>query len=142
MKPTLQPAILCDIDGTLAHMSGRSPYDWARVEEDAVDENVREILELYHYNTEVRIILLSGRDEVCRKETLRWLDHHLVSYDELLMRPNGDIRKDNIVKAELYNQFIKDKVNVRFVLDDRDQVVKMWREELGLVCFQVAPGAF
>jgi hypothetical protein len=142
MTAILQPAILCDIDGTLAHMRGRSPYDWGRVEEDFVDENVREILELYHYNTEVRIILLSGRDDVCRKETIRWLDHHLVSYDELLMRSNGDNRKDNIVKAELFNEFVKDRYKVRFILDDRDQVVKMWREELGLTCFQVAPGDF
>lgn len=142
MTAIQQPAILCDIDGTLAHMMGRSPYDWSRVEEDFIDENVREILELYHYNTEVRIILMSGRDEVCRKETIRWLDHHLVSYDELLMRGANDTRKDNVVKMELYNEFIKDRYKVRFILDDRDQVVKMWREELGLVCFQVAPGAF
>ena len=31
--------------------------------------------------------------------------------------------------------------DVKFVLDDRDQVVEMWRD-MGLPCFQVAPGDF
>ena len=33
-------------------------------------------------------------------------------------------------------------VEVEGVLDDRDRVVKMWREELGLTCLPVAPGNF
>ena len=32
--------------------------------------------------------------------------------------------------------------DVAGVLDDRDQVVKMWRNELGLTCLQVAEGNF
>ena len=52
-----------------------------------------------------------------------------------------DSRKDSIVKQEIYEMCIKDKYNVLFVLDDRDQVVNMWREQ-GLKCLQVAEGNF
>lgn len=57
------------------------------------------------------------------------------------MRPEGDERKDSIVKQEIYEKYIKDRYNVRFVLDDRNQVVDMWRE-VGLKVLQVAPGDF
>jgi hypothetical protein len=57
------------------------------------------------------------------------------------MRPTGDQRKDNIVKRELFDTWVRGKYNVRFCLDDRDQVVEGWRA-MGLTCFQVQPGAF
>jgi hypothetical protein len=57
------------------------------------------------------------------------------------MRSAGDMRKDSIVKEEIYRQEILGRYNVWFVLDDRNQVVDMWRL-LGLRCLQVAPGNF
>ena len=62
-------------------------------------------------------------------------------FDDLYMRLPNDLRKDSIVKQEIYEMCIKDKYNVLFVLDDRDQVVNMWREQ-GLKCLQVAEGNF
>ena len=57
------------------------------------------------------------------------------------MREEGDRRKDNIVKYEIFNKFIRDKYCVNYVLDDRNQVVEMWRK-LGLRTLQVADGNF
>jgi hypothetical protein len=57
------------------------------------------------------------------------------------MREAGDSRKDSIVKQELYEKHIEPSYDVFVVLDDRNQVVDMWRS-LGLVCLQVAPGDF
>ncbi len=133
-------AIICDIDGTLAHHTDRSPYAWHRVGEDLLDDAVKEVLGLYRPSHAV--ILLSGRDGVCRPETEAWLAQHNVKYDHLFMRAEGDNRKDNIIKRELFDELVKDNYQVTFVLDDRDQVVNMWRNELGLKVFQVAPGAF
>ena len=42
----------------------------------------------------------------------------------------------------MYNKFIKNKFREEFILDDRDQVVQMWREDLKLKCFQVNYGNF
>lgn len=50
-------------------------------------------------------------------------------------------RKDVVIKRELFDRYIRDNYQVLFVLDDRNQVVDMWRE-LGLKCLQVAPGDF
>jgi hypothetical protein len=57
------------------------------------------------------------------------------------MRAEGDTRKDSIIKEEIYRAEIENKYNVLFVLDDRNQVVELWRR-LGLTCLQVAEGNF
>jgi hypothetical protein len=53
----------------------------------------------------------------------------------------ADMRKDSVVKQELFERFVRDKYNISFILDDRQQVVDMWRG-LGLTVFQVAEGDF
>lgn len=134
-------AILVDIDGTLAKMKDRSPYDWMRVGEDTpVQAVISAVRAAWHAGYVV--VVMSGRDESCRAITEQWLRTHLeVSWFMLFMRPEGDNRADNIVKYELFNENVRYVYDIEYVLDDRDQVVKMWRE-LGLACFQVAPGAF
>lgn len=137
---------MIDIDGTLAHMNGRSPFEWKRVGEDDVDPELPNILSQLvsknHMDEEkTYIILLSGRDSVCRPETEKWLADHGIQYDHLYMRPEKDSRKDFEVKLELFNNHVRDNYRVRVVFDDRDQVVSLWRS-LGLKCYQVAEGDF
>lgn len=132
-------AVICDIDGTIAHMGERSPYDWHKVGTDNPDKTVIDLLR--RFNDRV-VILLSGRDEVCRPETVDWLAENRVPFHHLYMRPEGDSRKDSIIKRELFDKHIRDHFNVEFVLDDRNQVVDMWRNELGLKVLQVAEGNF
>lgn len=134
-------AIICDIDGTLAINNGtRSPYEWHRVGEDDLCYEINNLLKIYQKEG-YTIILVSGRDSVCRSETEAWLDKYGVKYGVLLMRNQDDNRKDVIVKQEIYDKYIKGKFNIEFVLDDRDQVVKMWREN-NLKCLQAAEGNF
>ncbi|GGM15372.1 hypothetical protein GCM10012279_36880 [Micromonospora yangpuensis] len=71
-----------------------------------------------------------------------WLAAQQVPYHELHMRTEKDNRKDSIIKAELYRTHVQGQHEVAFVIDDRDQVVRMWRHELGLACLQVAEGDF
>ncbi|TYC01679.1 polynucleotide kinase [Micromonospora sp. WP24] len=142
--PTTAPrprAVLVDIDGTLAERGDRSPYDWSRVGEDQPRPAVIELVQTLAAAGRHRIILLSGRDDVCRDQTVMWLDAQGVPFDELHMRARKDNRRDSVVKEELYRSRIEGRYRVAFVVDDRDQVVKMWRD-LGLDCFQVAEGAF
>lgn len=133
MKPT---AIMVDIDGTLAHMKNRSPYDYSKVMSDTLDDVVADITRKYKI-----VVVMSGRPESCREDTENWLRKHAIRFDKLFMRTTGDNRKDSIVKLELYKQYVEPNYNIFFVLDDRNQVVEMWREQ-GLKCLQVADGNF
>ena len=87
------------------------------------------------------IILVSGRDECCRKDTEAWLEKHNVPFVKLFMREEGDNEKDTVIKERIFRDHIASNYLVWFVLDDRDCVVKMWRD-LGLTCLQVAEGGF
>lgn len=139
--PELPPVMLVDIDGTVALMNGRSPYDWSRVGEDAPNPAVITAVRAMHAAGNA-IVFCSGRDEECRAETQAWLDLYVdVPYEGLFMRPAGDSRKDAIVKREIFDEEIRDRWRVIGVFDDRQQVVRMWRA-LGLTVFQVAEGDF
>ena len=129
-------AIICDIDGTLAHMQDRSPFDWSRVGDDTLDGEVADYLTMQHKQG-TSIILLSGRDGVCRPETEKWLEDNAISYDKLYMREEGDCRKDTIVKEEMFDRAVRNNYNVLHVLDDRPVVCDMWRD-LGLKVWSVA----
>jgi hypothetical protein len=139
----LPKAIICDIDGTLALLGNRNRYD-PTTGEDILNDPIANILKVYDSQTvlPVDLIIVTGREEKYREFTKNWLDANEIShYKQLYMRKNGDYRKDYIIKKEIYEKEIKGKYEVLFVLDDRDQVVKMWREE-GLTCLQVAYGNF
>jgi len=149
----LPSCIICDLDGTLSLFKGdwipkenqRSPYDWMRCANDLGNEPIKWLLHVAfvgeHQYSDLKIILLSGREDSAKAETIKFLKNNFVHYNELHMRKAGDSRDDRIVKQELYEAHIKDKYFVRFVLDDRDRVVNLWRD-LGLTCLQVAPGDF
>ncbi len=133
--------VLVDIDGTVALMHDRSPYDWARVGSDLPNPAVIAAVRAMHAAGHA-IVFCSGRDAVCRAETEAWLDLFVgVPYEALFMRPENDNRKDSIVKREIFDTEVRDRWRIVGVFDDRQQVVRMWRA-LGLTVFQVAEGDF
>lgn len=137
---TLPWAIVCDIDGTLAHMNGRSPYEFDKVSTDEVDVVVKDLV-IDAFNRGDRIIVMSGRDDICQTISEVWLTAKGIPWHETHFRVTGDKRKDSIVKRELFDASVRGQYRVRFVLDDRDQVVEGWRA-MGLKCLQVAAGSF
>jgi predicted kinase len=138
---SLPHAILCDLDGTLCLMNGRNPFDAATCEQDLPNNPVLNVLKNYK-KLGYTIILLSGRQDVHKPQTLAWLQNHQVEFDLLLMRRHKDMRKDSIIKREIFDNQIAGKYYIEFCLDDRNQVVDMWRNDLGLPCFQVFYGDF
>lgn len=142
----LPHCIIVDMDGTLALIhNGRSPYQDDLAYDDMVNEPVAKMVQGYLISHQrVKFIVMSGRDEGrSRAATERWLEEKFgYKPDALYMRTAGDTRHDNIIKRELYEKYVKDRFFVDFVVDDRDQVVRLWRDTLGLPCFQVGWGNF
>lgn len=132
----LEEAFIFDIDGTLAKMFGRGPFDWHRVGEDSPIAAVIKVAQALqkHY----RIVALSGRDEVCFDETMQWLIANGIFVDSLYMRPANSYIPDDIVKHELFYNNVAPSYNVIGVFDDRLKVCRMW-EEIGLTLFRVGP---
>jgi len=138
----LPKALICDIDGTIALRSERDPHDLSCVEQDTVNRPVLDaLLRLAEGGT--KIIFLTGRSRVCEDATYRWLRRNIPAYFpwELYMRAASDDWPDQFMKSDLFDRYVRGRFDVKWVLDDRDKVVHLWRG-LGLTCFQVADGAF
>ena len=149
-------AIIVDIDGTLALRNNRSPFDYTKVGEDRPDFRMCNIIKGLIESEELyEVFFVTGREDIgnCRELTEKWIEEHIYPHFyhkmgyipeenwKLIMRPEGDHRSDEIVKKELWEQKIKPWFDVVAVFDDRDRVVKMWREE-GLLCLQPYYGDF
>ena len=125
---------LVDVDGTVAINTTRSPFEWHRVDEDS--PNLPVIRLVQQLSQTHKIIIMSGRSEVCRELTEQWLDRYQIPHHELLMRSENDQRPDELVKSDLYHTHILGTYNTLGVVDDRPKVCRMWRR-LGLSVFQV-----
>jgi predicted kinase len=140
--PGLPTAIIVDLDGTYALIGDRSPYAADQCHLDTVNYVISDIIKAHVGAYGYEVILCSGRQSEFRAQTEMWLEDNGIHYSALFMRKEGDSRKDSIIKRELFEENIRGKWNIAFVLDDRDQVVSMWRNELGLTCLQVTEGNF
>ena len=128
--------VVCDIDGTIAAMGERSPYDYTKVHLDTVRREVALAALGICEGVGAEIVFVSGRELICRRETYDWLSKNVTTEFTLFMRPIKDNRPDTEIKREIYETFLEDKEIVA-VFDDRPCVVDMWND-LGLPVFAVA----
>ena len=141
-NPNLPNCVIFDVDGTLARMNGkRGPFEWHNVDRDDPDENIIRIADTMKHTPGIQVFIMTGRDGVALDKTKQWLDDVGVGYDNIFIRQPGDMRKDAIVKRELYENNIKGKYNIIAWVDDRAQVVEMLRG-LGITVLQCDWGDF
>lgn len=135
----MKEIVICDVDGTLSLKGDRGVFDFSRASEDKCNLPIADLVRIL--SRTFPIYIFTAREEMWRPQTEEFLMKFHIPYDALIMRRNKDYRKDSIVKRELWETHIKDRFGVFCVLDDRDQVVQMWREH-GITCLQVADGKF
>jgi len=143
--------ILFDIDGTLAEITHRRKFleqekkDWKsfndKMGDDVPNAPVVELYKTLWESGKYDIIIVSGRTEKYRELSEQWLAWNEIPFERLEMRPNGDSRADYIIKGELLDKFRAEGKEILFVVDDRQQVVDMWRRN-GIACLQCAEGNF
>ena len=153
--------IVVDIDGTVSKVGDRlkylqeEPKNWdafydACFEDEPYKDIINLLRTLYYNNVDgVEFVFCTGRRESCRIATKNWIREHIgfASSSTLLMRADGDKRHDTEVKPELLFEWqdrrlhLGDDWQVDFILEDRNSMVKKWRE-LGYRCLQVREGDF
>jgi hypothetical protein len=153
--------IICDIDGVVADCGHRLHFianadgsykedkDWRAFDKLAhLDKPIQEICDLIntlYFHDFAEIVFVTGRADRDnnRKVTEKWLRYYTgITSPDILMRPKGDVRSDHIVKAELWRNGPWRNSKVLFVLEDRQCVVDMWREEFGFRVLQTDKGDF
>lgn len=147
-EDTRQKAVICDLDGTLSLFELadgsklRNAYDASSADLDIINEPVARAL-VGMEKAGIKVVFVSGRTDNYRDQTLRFLDRVEKEYGlvsrELNMRSTGDRRPDEIVKKELYENFVEKVYKVIGVFDDRPKVIRLWRS-LGLFVFDCGKG--
>lgn len=146
------PTVLVDLDGTLADCNHRRHHaeagdykkfhDKLLVARDTLNPmvaaTVRGLLREGY-----TVLYVTGRDYSLEATTRTWLRNNGMWYYpfKLFMRGEGDDRPDHVIKLEILKLLRGMNYDITLAIDDRDSVVKMWREQ-GIQCFQVAPGDF
>jgi hypothetical protein len=140
----MRKAIIVDMDGTLALMGDRSPFDDHLAGADTPNmPEVSVVKAVLAADPSMALVVMSGRDAGRSLDvTMDWLVRHGFAPDLLLMRAHKDFRKDSVVKRDLFDAHVAGRFDVTMVFDDRDSVVAMWRHDLGLPVMQVADGSF
>ena len=140
LVPSVPYAVICDLDGTVAVMTDRGPFD-PNVENDVPRAEVMDAVCGLASTQNAKILLVSGRKEEARTSTEEWMKiNSTFRHDALFMRQNDDNRRDSIVKREIYDIHIAGKYNVIAVFDDRPQVIRECWRPLGLPVFDVGDG--
>lgn len=141
--------VVVDLDGTLCDCTHREHHaqnrEWdefhSKLHLDEPNKDVRMVVEaLSEYGA--TIIACTGRPHKYRAETLKWIAQWEIPIDDLLMRPDEDFRSDVEIKLDLLmNRINGDKEAVTLILEDREKVIEMWRNN-GFRCWAVTMGAY
>jgi phosphoglycolate phosphatase-like HAD superfamily hydrolase len=146
--------IIFDLDGTLAIINERrekatlpnGKMDWetffdpANIELDKPNVPVIDVFRVMAA-AGYRVGVFSGRDAISYNETLQWLQKYEVNFDFIRMRPIGSNTPDDVLKKQWLDDELNAGEEILCVFDDRDKVVKMWRDN-GITCMQVNYGDF
>jgi len=142
---------IIDIDGTIADNSHREHlakakrwsefFDLAHLD-SPIGHMRRLLVDLAAYDADTgeatnAIVYVSGRSSRIKAMTLEWLLRHAFpTPDALFMREESDHRPDHVIKVELLERVRAEFGEPTMAFDDRNSVVRMWRE-LGVPCMHV-----
>lgn len=144
----MKDTYIFDLDGTLS--DGRHRLHLLPAKEDAhkthawdafnlaagddtpILDNIRLMNELYQFGK--KIIILTGRSDVAKSITEKWLWEHGCNYNWLIMRPATDHRRDIEFKEDALTKIGLHKIVACF--DDLEHVAKHMRK-MGLTCHLV-----
>jgi hypothetical protein len=144
----LKKCFVFDLDGTICDVRHRrqfvatKPRNWdawnAGLVNDTPNIAVQIVFQALRNDQEVDLIIVSGRSDDYKEQTIKWLTDNEIFYDEIYMRKYKDHRDDAVVKGEIADEIEKTH-QILGVFDDRQRVVNMWIER-GIWVFDVGQG--
>ncbi|WWD14300.1 polynucleotide kinase [Klebsiella phage SmellyBerry] len=146
-KPMNRNICIFDLDGTLSDGTHRlhllpkkdlhlteswSEFNGASIGDSPIQSTIDVANALYRSG--MTVIILTGRSDEVKTETMIWLDRYGVKYDSLIMRRASDNRKDTVIKEEELRKIGLDRIVAAW--DDSPNVIAHLRG-LGITTYQV-----
>lgn len=132
----MRSAAVFDLDGTLADDGHRRKHVetkkkdfnlyYSLMPQDKPKAEVFKLLDMCQKQG-MAIVILTGRPEKYREETMMWLAKHRVQYDLLEMRGDNDFRKAAVMKGEVFEKRLKPYYTVKIAFDDDAHIIDMFR---------------
>lgn len=101
-----------------------------------INANIAKLVEYKEQGYE--IVLVCSYPEQYRGLRTKWLEHYQVPFDRMLMRPDGNYEKDEVLKKKMLDNYIN-KDMVEIWIDDRPVIIKMIKAN-GIKIEQVGSG--
>jgi hypothetical protein len=143
------PTVVFDIDGVLSDAAGRQHFlEWGRRDWDAffdacgddpVVDEVARLLELLDPGLD--IVLLTGRPERVRPQTLAWLARYKLRWDLLVMRSRGDTVPVARYKRSVVADLRAFGFELRLAFEDDPRNRDMFHAE-GVPCIYIHSGYY
>jgi len=144
--------VIFDIDGVLSDAAGRQHFleggggrrkDWdaffEACGEDPLIEEVGRLLELL--DSDLRVLLLTGRPIWVQPQTVAWLQHYGLRWDLLVMRDHGDYMAAREFKRWTVAEFRHFGFDLRLAFEDDRRNLEMFHGE-GIPCVYIHSGYF
>lgn len=139
--------VIVDYDGTLSDGKHRLHLlptkdlhlteSWSEFNRSsAYDEPIRNTIDVINamYEAGYAVIILTGRSDEVRQESINWLYNNGVLFTHIIMRRSFDNRKDTVIKEEVLRAIGLE--NIVACWDDSPNVIAHLRG-LGLTVYQV-----
>nr|DAN84998.1 MAG TPA: hypothetical protein [Caudoviricetes sp.] len=147
-KPMNKKCIcIFDLDGTLSDGTHRlhllpkkdlhlteswSEFNGASIGDSPIQSTI-DVANALHRSGMI-VVILTGRSDEVKTDTMIWLDRYGVKYDRLIMRRASDNRKDTIIKEEELRKIGLERIVAAW--DDSPNVIAHLRG-LGITTYQV-----
>ena len=126
------PAVIFDIDNTILYHTNRLPFNWSDLSGDKLITGMDYLIDMFNFY-DYYIIIITGRPELVRPQTEKWLTENGIIYDSLIMKleqyEKGFIFKERELKKLL------ETYDIKFVFDDDTKCANMYKEN-GVIIFQ------
>lgn len=129
--------IVCDLDGCLADNSHRQefyPHNlekfYGLVLKDKPIEPIIKLVDMFYWEMDYEVVILTSRPEYCRKDTEDWLFDHNITYNELIMRPKDNHDEEWKVKEI---KSLKISRRVLYIIDDNPIEIMRFKKQNWLV---------
>jgi phosphoglycolate phosphatase-like HAD superfamily hydrolase len=149
--PVDGPAVVFDMDGVLSDAVGRQHYidktsrrrDWhAFFDACGDDPLIDDVAALLHLlDGDLRIVLLTGRPQRVRPQTLAWLERYDLRWDLLIMRDWGDYAAAREFKRDTVAQLRGAGFELRLGFEDDIRNRDMFKAE-GVPCVYIHSGYY
>lgn len=130
-------AILYDVDGTLADVSGLRHYvtgadrNFDKFHRESVNappiqwvvDHARQT-----YDIGWKVLIVTARSDKYKNSTGFWLAMYEIPHHDLFMRRQGDSRPDYEVKKDILRT-IRQAYTPLMAVDDNPNVIRLWQEE-------------